>query len=225
MEQSDEARADGRMKTKRWVGFRPRGGFVERTISSYQRDEAGDWIAALNCGHNQHVRHNPPFQLRPWVEDEHGRASHVGSLLACPLCDRGEFPDGLRFVRSTPIWDEHTMPNALRRGHRLGSGTWARLVVVKGRLRYNASSPAWEAVLDENRTLGIPPDREHSVEPLGSVRFLIEFLAVDREQRMAPDGVSTSPAEEGGDPPCWAHLMDGSDQIVDATVADRTCPD
>ena len=38
---------------------------VERPITGYHQDELGDWVAELDCGHNQHVRHRPPFQLRP----------------------------------------------------------------------------------------------------------------------------------------------------------------
>ena len=55
-------------------------------------DEEGDWVAHLDCGHRQHVRHRPPFQLRPWVLDQAARASRLGGLLECPLCDRGEPP-------------------------------------------------------------------------------------------------------------------------------------
>ena len=55
-------------------------------------DDEGDWVAHLDCGHRQHVRHRPPFQKRPWVLDEAGRASRLGGLLECPLCDRGEPP-------------------------------------------------------------------------------------------------------------------------------------
>ena len=42
---------------------------VERPIVGYHRDEEGDWVADLGCGHGQHVRHRPPFQPRPWVLD------------------------------------------------------------------------------------------------------------------------------------------------------------
>ena len=26
-----------------------------------------DWVAELECGHTQHVRHDPPWTNRPWV--------------------------------------------------------------------------------------------------------------------------------------------------------------
>ena len=61
---------------------------MRRAITGFRRDDAGDWVAELACGHAQHVRHKPPFTLRPWVVTDEGRASHVGTELDCPLCDR-----------------------------------------------------------------------------------------------------------------------------------------
>ncbi len=40
---------------------------MERRITGYHQDEAGHWVAELECGHNQHVHHDPPWQSRPWV--------------------------------------------------------------------------------------------------------------------------------------------------------------
>ena len=37
-------------------------------------DDNGDYVAELSCGHGQHVRHQPPFQIRPWVIDPEERA-------------------------------------------------------------------------------------------------------------------------------------------------------
>ena len=56
-------------------------------IAGYHRDDAGDWVAELACGHGQHVRHRPPFQLRTWVLEEEGRRARLGTPLECPLCD------------------------------------------------------------------------------------------------------------------------------------------
>jgi hypothetical protein len=65
---------------------------LERSILGFHRDTEGDWVAELDCGHAQHVRHRPPFQVRPWVLDEAGRAARLGAPLDCPLCDRSEPP-------------------------------------------------------------------------------------------------------------------------------------
>lgn len=65
---------------------------MKRAIIGFRRDEAGDWVALLDCGHPQHVRHRPPFVERPWVETAEGRRSMLGTMLDCVRCDRGEPP-------------------------------------------------------------------------------------------------------------------------------------
>jgi tellurite methyltransferase len=62
---------------------------VQRAIVGYHQDEHGDWVAELACGHRRHVRHDPPFQLRPWVLDEQGREGRLGTEIDCGLCDGG----------------------------------------------------------------------------------------------------------------------------------------
>ncbi|MGH2719052.1 MAG: DUF3565 domain-containing protein [Actinomycetota bacterium] len=64
---------------------------MHRAITGFHQDADGDWVAELECGHSQHVRHRPPFQLRPWVTTESGRAGRIGTALDCPLCAG---PDG-----------------------------------------------------------------------------------------------------------------------------------
>jgi tellurite methyltransferase len=56
------------------------------TITGFHRDDAGDWVAELGCGHSQHVRHRPPWQVRPWVMTDEGRGARVGTEIECPLC-------------------------------------------------------------------------------------------------------------------------------------------
>ena len=62
---------------------------LPRRIVGYHQDELGDWVAELECGHGQHVRHDPPWQQRPWVITEAGRAEHLGTILLCVLCAEG----------------------------------------------------------------------------------------------------------------------------------------
>ena len=57
-----------------------------RAITGYQRDDEGHWVARLACGHTQHLRHEPPWQVREWVLTEEGRAAHLGTMLACMKC-------------------------------------------------------------------------------------------------------------------------------------------
>jgi hypothetical protein len=41
----------------------------------------------LWCGHTQHVRHDPPWQNRPWIETAAGLAEKLGLMLECKKCD------------------------------------------------------------------------------------------------------------------------------------------
>lgn len=65
---------------------------MNRRITGFQLDEEKHWVARLACGHNQHVRHNPPLVSRPWVLSEEGRASMLGAALNCVLCDESPSP-------------------------------------------------------------------------------------------------------------------------------------
>ena len=60
---------------------------VDRRIVSFRKDSEGDWIAELECGHSVHVRHSPPWQVRPWVVTEEGRAARLGTCLPCAKCE------------------------------------------------------------------------------------------------------------------------------------------
>jgi len=60
---------------------------MQRKITGFHLDEEGHWQAELECGHNQHVRHDPPYMERPWVITEHGRRSRLGKELNCVRCD------------------------------------------------------------------------------------------------------------------------------------------
>jgi hypothetical protein len=66
---------------------------MDRAIIGFHRDEVGDWVAELECGHFQHVRHRPPWMERPWVITLEGRREAIGRRLACRKCDEGAPPD------------------------------------------------------------------------------------------------------------------------------------
>lgn len=66
---------------------------IKRAIIGFHLDDHHDWVADLECGHTQHVRHRPPWQVRPWVITAEGRASRLGAQLRCKKCEMGE-PSG-----------------------------------------------------------------------------------------------------------------------------------
>jgi tellurite resistance-related uncharacterized protein len=114
-------------------------------------------------------------------------------------------------VRSGPEWDERTVPVGLLASHRVAEGTWGRIEVIEGRLRFSAAvTPPFESVLGPSDVQAIPPEVEHHLDVLGPVRFRIDFLAVDRAPRSAepPAETAVSPTSSEldgvGDPACWA---------------------
>src|SRR5665213_2262632 len=195
-------------------------GAMERRITGFHCDDEGDWVAEVACGHGQHVRHRPPFQLRAWVLEEEGRRARLGTILDCPLCDRCELPEGMQVVGSSPVWDECSMPSALRRSHRVARGTWGRLTVHEGRLHFTAQAePPVDVVLETHATQAIPPELAHDIEPVGAARFSIEWLVprtnggsnprtCERDQGKKPEEADPLGTEDqGGDSACWAHLL------------------
>ncbi|MFK5915382.1 MAG: DUF3565 domain-containing protein [Woeseiaceae bacterium] len=60
---------------------------IKQKIVGFDKDEFDDWMAILSCGHTRHVRHNPPWFNRPWVESAEGREEYLGKELNCKKCE------------------------------------------------------------------------------------------------------------------------------------------
>lgn len=60
---------------------------MNRRIVGFHPDAEGHWVADLECGHTQHVRHEPPWMNRPWVMTPEGRAGRLGVMLDCKKCE------------------------------------------------------------------------------------------------------------------------------------------
>ena len=73
-----------------------------RRIVGYLEDTGGHWVAQLECGHRQHLRHLPPWINRPWVLTRTGRDSRLGATLRCKLCDGREPQDATATSRPAP---------------------------------------------------------------------------------------------------------------------------
>jgi tellurite resistance-related uncharacterized protein len=143
----------------------------------FTTDADGHWVALLDCGHRQHVRHAPPLIERPWVLTEDGRRARLGATLDCVRCDRFELPEHFVVYKRTDEFSDVTLPAGLRADHATKRGVWARIVVRHGRLRYTVQPP-----LARTEELGpgapgiVVPEVRHAVEPLGAVRCHVEFL-------------------------------------------------
>lgn len=149
---------------------------MQRAITGFITDDAGDWVAQLACGHPQHVRHRPPFFSRPWVTTAEGRGERIGQPLDCTRCDRLELPPQFVAYKQTPEFDETTIPPGLTREHTTRAGVWGRIVVLAGGLRYRVEALGVDQQLGPGTPGVVAPEVPHSVEPVGPVRFFVEFL-------------------------------------------------
>lgn len=77
--------------------------------------------------------------------------------------------------RSTPVFDEVTLPAALRAEHRTKAGTWGVIRVLEGRVKLSYIDPASETIITPAVPGLILPEQPHFVEPLGAVRVQVDF--------------------------------------------------
>jgi tellurite methyltransferase len=148
---------------------------MRRLITAFKIDKHGDWVAFLSCGHRQHVRHRPPFEERPWVITEIGRRDKLGMPMDCIRCDRLEIPDDFIAYRKTAEFNERTLPQSLCRDHSTKPGVWAKIQVTEGKLNYRIDVLDAQFALSPGTPGIVSPEIRHHVEPIGSVRFFVEF--------------------------------------------------
>jgi tellurite resistance-related uncharacterized protein len=77
--------------------------------------------------------------------------------------------------RSTPIFDEVTLPAALRREHRTKPGVWGVVRVHAGQLKLSYVEPNEMRLLGPGESGLLLPDQPHFVEPVGAVRMQVDF--------------------------------------------------
>jgi tellurite methyltransferase len=147
---------------------------MERAIAGYHQDEDGVWVAELACGHPQHVRHDPPWQSRAWVNSEEGRREQLGSLLECVYCEMAALPADCVAYKQTPSFTNETVPAGLLRDHHTKAGIWAQIIVEEGKLEYTCERGVF--VLRPGIAGIVEPELPHHVRPLSHVRFHVVFL-------------------------------------------------
>jgi tellurite methyltransferase len=84
-------------------------------------------------------------------------------------------PAYIRAYRRTAVFDEATIPPTLLRRHCTKPGVWALIRIVAGRLRCRIIDTGQESILDARHPGIVRPTQLHEVEPLGPVRFFVEF--------------------------------------------------
>jgi tellurite resistance-related uncharacterized protein len=89
---------------------------------------------------------------------------------------RADLPEGLTLARTTPVFDESTVPAGLLAAHQVAKDVWGRVIVESGELEFvfeDDSSDVRHLVAGERQV--IPPQRPHHVQVVGPVNFCIEF--------------------------------------------------
>ena len=88
--------------------------------------------------------------------------------------------------RRTPVFTEATLPAGLRHRHQTKPGVWALITVLEGRLRLRRLASGAESDLDPAAPGVVAPEEPHEVEPLGPVRFFVEFHAAPTQDAPSP---------------------------------------
>lgn len=87
-----------------------------------------------------------------------------------------ELPDGLALQRTTPTFDETSVPAALRKAHLVADGVWGRLVVSSGSVGFVFDDdPGNVRTVAAGDTQVIPPARPHHLVVDGPVTLAVEF--------------------------------------------------
>ena len=95
--------------------------------------------------------------------------------------------------RSTPVFDQDTLPAALRARHNTKAGVWGVIRVIEGEIELTCLEPESTALLTPERPGLVLPEQPHFVTPLGAAKMQVDFY--DHAPRPLPSGSSTK-----GDP-------------------------
>jgi tellurite resistance-related uncharacterized protein len=77
--------------------------------------------------------------------------------------------------RVTPVFDETTLPAALRGEHNTKAGVWGLIRVLNGEVLYTILDPWSESVLTPGAPGLVLPQQKHFVAPRGPMRMQVEF--------------------------------------------------
>lgn len=75
----------------------------------------------------------------------------------------------------TPIWDETTLPAAVRGDHATKAGVWGLLKVLEGEVWLVFHDPLHRVHVTPGQPAPIPPQAVHHVETAGAMRMQVEF--------------------------------------------------
>jgi tellurite resistance-related uncharacterized protein len=77
--------------------------------------------------------------------------------------------------RSTPVFDQDTLPAALRARHDTKAGVWGVIRVIEGALKLTYLDPPSEVTLAPGRPGLVRPQQPHFVTPIGVMKMQVDF--------------------------------------------------
>uniref|UniRef100_UPI00083307D5 DUF1971 domain-containing protein n=1 Tax=Sphingobium cloacae TaxID=120107 RepID=UPI00083307D5 len=77
--------------------------------------------------------------------------------------------------RSTPVFDQDSLPAALRSNHATKAKVWGVIRVIEGRLKLTCLDPFSERMLDPDHAAVLQPRQVHFVTPEGAMKMRIDF--------------------------------------------------
>lgn len=93
--------------------------------------------------------------------------------------------------RSTPVFTNDTLPDALRRAHSTKAGVWGLLKVLKGAILYVIEETGQRQVVHAPHSVVILPRQRHYVDPRGDMEVQVDFYLESPLHR--PSGRSRPP--------------------------------
>lgn len=77
--------------------------------------------------------------------------------------------------RSTPVFDQDTLPAALRARHATKAGVWGMIRVLEGELRLTWLEPESSMLVEPGKPGPILPEQPHFVTPRGPMKMQVDF--------------------------------------------------
>ena len=85
-------------------------------------------------------------------------------------------PNDYISYKQTIVFNEGSIPRGLLNAHQTKPGTWGKIIVLEGELKYRILEPKIEEhTLDANYSGIVEPGVLHEVESIGRVRFYVDF--------------------------------------------------
>lgn len=88
--------------------------------------------------------------------------------------------NGVTPYRSTPIFDQDTLPSALRNRHNTKAGVWGVIRVIEGELKLTYLDPSTDKVLNDRMLKAgehaiVQPQQWHFVTTQGAMKMQVDF--------------------------------------------------